>query len=1135
MASKKILFNNNWSFAKFPLNTAYEEMSASESFCSVAIPHDWMIYNTEDLYENSIGFYRKFFQASPEEFHTYILRFEGVYMNTKIYLNKELIFEWKYGYSTFDVDLTPYIKEENLLEVSCTYENPNSRWYSGAGIYRNVYFIDKDAAYIPMDGVYISSENTENDDFKVLIDCEVTASKPLDGKLVHKIYDADGLVVASVESYVPLCKEVYVKKLEAIVSNAHRWDINDPYLYKVETTLYAEDEIVDVITNPLGLRTIRFDSNEGFFLNERNVKINGACQHHDLGALGSAMNKTALRRQFAKLKEMGVNSVRTSHNMPSVELMELADEMGMLINSEAFDMWERNKTTYDYANYFPTWWKKDVRSWVRRDRNHPSIIIWSIGNEIYDTHAGNGYKWTLLLRDAVREFDYMHNGYTGIGSNFIEWEGAQKCSNELELSGYNYGEKLYDEHHKKYPNWCIFGSETSSTVQSRGIYHFPLSVKLLTYDDGQCSSLGNCTTNWGAKNPDVVIGKHRDRDYVFGQYIWTGWDYIGEPTPYFTKNSYFGQIDTAGFEKDTFYAYQAEWTDAKTNPMVHLMPYWDYNPGQLIDVVAYSNAPTIGLFLNGELISKKNIDHAHGEDIHVTWQIPYTPGEIMAVGYDENGVEIARDVQKSFEDPSKVCLKADKTTLLANTEDLIFVEITAVDENDTFVANARNRVNVNVSGAAVLVGLDNGDSTDYEQYKGTSRRLFSGKLLAILASNGETGEIKLTVESDGLKSGELTLNAVSSDVVPGSCFMTANYKSDEKHDIPARRINLKNLGTNKFNPDETETCVEFEVFPKNTTFPDVTVKALTLDGVEANFVKVEIEGNKALIKALGDGEFRLTASVKNGGELSDIISELEFEATGLGKATHDPYSFVPGIQYSSCSHDATLSFTGGAFMPTDGESWITYDNVEFGEYGSDEITIPLFCFEDEQPVWVYEGDIETGECLGSFLYQAKSWYNHYQDNTFKLSRRICGTTKVTLKFISQNRFSIKGFSFKKLEKAYNVLNAADNTRITGDSFTLTSDAITNIGNNVSIEFDGMNFTEGVKEITLYGRSNNEKTSMHILFREGDESIKQMVEIPYSDEYKEFTLPLSDVKTCGSVSLVFLPGSDFDLKWFIFKH
>ena len=1134
MASSKKLFNDGWTFAKFPLGSSYEEMSGSDSFNPVSIPHDWMISNTEDLYENSIGFYRRVLNLTPEELHTYIVRFEGVYMNSGVYLNHRLIKEWKYGYSTFDVILSDLKDGENILDVVCTYESPNSRWYSGAGIYRNVWFYDKDAAYLPLDGCYLSSENTSDDDFKLYIDCEVVATKPFDGKLVHRLMDAEGNVISEIESYVPLCKEVYIKKLELDISGAHRWDISDPYLYRVETSLYADDVLMDSLVTVCGFKTVRFDPNEGFFLNGRNVKINGVCQHHDLGALGSAMNKTALRRQFVKLKEMGVNSIRTSHNMPAVELMELADEMGMLINSEGFDMWERTKTDHDYGNFFPTWWKEDTKSWIRRDRNHVSVIIWSIGNEIYDTHAGNGYKWTILLRDAVREFDYRHNGYTGIGSNFIEWEGAQKCSNELELSGYNYGERLYDDHHKKYPNWCIFGSETSSTVQSRGIYHFPLSVSLLTYDDGQCSCLGNCTTNWGAKNTDVVVSKHRDRDFVFGQYIWTGWDYIGEPTPYFTKNSYFGQIDTAGFEKDTFYHYQAEWTSVSDNPMVHVLPYWDYNEGQIIDVCVYSNASTVGLYLNDEFLGKKNIDHLHSEDLKACWQIPYTPGEIKAVAYDEAGNVIATDIQRSFKDPAALRLAADKTELKADPEDLVFVTIDTVDNDGNYVANARNRVKVHVEGAAILVGLDNGDSTDYDQYKGTSRKLFSGKLLAILASNGETGEIKLSVESEGLKGASLTLNTIPSNVTPGSVFMTPNYESEEKREIPVRRIDLKNLGTNSFTPEDKETDVEFKLLPENNTYPEVTIKALTPDGVEANFVKVETQGNKAHITAFGDGEFRLTASAKNGSDLSEIISELEFTASGIGKATHDPYGFVPGIQYDRCSHEGTLSFQGGVFIPTDGESFLTYDNIDFGDYGSDEITIPIFIFEDEMPLSVWEGDAENGECLGSFTYRAKSWYNHYQDNTFKLSKRLTGTTKITFKFTSQNRFSVKGFSFKKFEKAYEVLKATEYTRISGDSFVVTEDAVTNIGNNVSIEFEGMDFSLGVKSVKIFGRSNNEKTSVHILFKEGSEITKQMVEIPYSADYEEFVLPLKDVRTKGSVSFVFLPGSNFDLKWFKFE-
>lgn len=1134
--SKKSYFNDNWCFKKFPLNTPYEEMSESASLAPVQIPHDWMIYDVNNLYEDSIGFYRKSFSLNKEENRTYIVRFGCVYMDSTIYVNNTAAFEWKYGYSSFEVDITPYVIDgENTIDVVVNYQSPNTRWYSGAGILRDVFFYDKATSFIPLDGLYLSSENIEGDDFKIYLDCEVVSTLPEDGVLTHEIVDKDGNTVLTLSSYVPLCNEVYINKQEGIIKAAHRWSTEDPYLYKVKTTLTVDGKEMDYLETSLGVRTVSFDPDKGFFLNGKHVKIYGACQHHDLGALGGAFNITALKRQFSKLIEMGVNSVRTSHNMPAEGLLEAADEMGILINTESFDMWEKPKTEFDYARFFPEWWKKDVRSWVRQNRNHPSVIIWSIGNEIYDCHAGNGFKWNMLLRDAIKEYDYRHNAFIGSGSNFMEWENAQKCADELELAGYNYGERLYDEHHKNNPKRCIFGSETSSTVQSRGIYHFPLSKTLLTYDDGQCSCLGNCTTNWGAKNVDIVISADRDRDFSFGQYIWTGWDYIGEPTPYFSKNSFFGQIDTAGFEKDTFYHYQAEWTDAKKAPMVHILPYWDFNLGQLIDVSIYSNAPAVALYLNDKLIGQKKIDHKHGLELEATFTIPYEPGVLRAEALDEEGNVIATDETRSFGEANRILLSADKETLLATPEDLIFVSISTVDKDGYPVLNARNRMNVKVEGAGILVGLDNGDSTDYEQYKETSRKLFSGKLLAIIASNGKDGEIKVTVESEGLEGASLTLNAIKADYPEGQVFMMENYASKEKKDIPIRRINLINEGSNELTKENPSTEVSLAFLPENATFSDIKVKALTIDGIEANFAKVEVDGNKAIVTGIGDGEFRLTASANNGSELSEIISELEFKVTGMGLATQNPYDFVPGIQYSDISHaDSKLSFQGGVHIPGIGELFATYDNIDFGEFGSDEITIPLFLFEDEIPVSVYEGDAYTGECLGEFVYKAKSIYNVYQENTFKLSRRVKGTTKITLKFNSVNRISVKGFYFKKPEKAYEKIDAVICSRITGDSFKINEDMIERIGNNVSIEYNDMNFDKGLSSITICGRSNNEKTSVHLLFTDSVNSEQQMVEIPFSKDIQEHKLPLQNTFMNGKVTLVFLPGSDFDLKWFKFE-
>lgn len=1131
------LFNDSWSFCEFDPDTAFADMNNSDRLYPVDVPHDWMIHHTNDLYRNSIGFYKKTFNISVTPGHKFFLAFDGVYMDSKVYINEREAFEWKYGYSSFEVDITPFINDgANTVCVSCNYASPNSRWYSGAGIYRNVYLIEKDCAYLPSGGIYFSSEPSEKG-FRVKIDTEIISSKEVAASIKHTIRDADGWPVYEGGTNITLLEGESLDKQSFEVCCPKRWDIDNPYLYRIKTQLYVGDKVIDEYEQNMGFRTIRFDCNEGFFLNERRVEINGACEHHDLGALGSAMNKVALRRQFEKLMAMGVNSIRTSHNMPAREVMELADEMGILIYTESFDMWELPKTEHDYGNYFPDWWQKDVTSWVRRDRNHPSLIIWGIGNEIYDTHAGNGLKWTRLLRDEVRKLDYFHNGYIGIASNYIEWENAQKCSDELELSGYNYGERLYDAHHEKYPNWCIFGSETSSTVQSRGIYHFPLETSLLTCDDAQCSCLGNCTTNWGAPNTDYVIHMHRDRKYAFGQYIWTGWDYIGEPTPYFSKNSFFGQIDTAGFEKDTFYHYQAEWTDYHTNPFVHLLPYWDFNEGQIIDVCAYSNAPFVELFFNGQSQGKQFIDHEHGKKLEGHWKLPYKKGVIRVLAYNENGEEIASDTQKSFDDPVRIVLKAEKDSIIANGEDLTFISISSEDSQGTFVANAKNRVEVSVTGPGRLVGLDNGDSTDYDEYKGTSRRLFSGRLLAIIASTGETGPIKVEVTSDGLESASLMLESVASNSEYVAPCTFRNKKSSENHEIPIRKIELINSGSNQLNKDFSETDVNFEIYPKNATYNNVTFKALTKDAVDANFVKIDVSGKTAHLTALGDGDFRLTAFAGNDKDHAEVISELEFSITGLGQATHDPYNLVPGCLYSSShSEDCKLSFQGGVFLPkpVDGVAFVTYDNVDFGDFGSDEVTLPIFSFHDDLDLEVWEGGYKTGECLVHGHYHAKTWYNHYQENVFKLSRRIKGTTSVTFAFITEDRISFEGFTFTKPKKAYSEVYATENARITGDSFTVTADAITSIGNNVSIEFENMNFDEGISSITVCGRSHKKITSIHILFTEGSTSSRQMIEIPYSEEYKEFSLPLETVSCNGKISFVFLPGSDFDLKSFKFN-
>ena len=469
--SKMTLLCDNWEFSKNPIDTEYSD---NLKWARVDIPHDWLIYNTKDLYETSTGWYRRILKMQKNG--RTALRFEGVYMDSKVYVNGQLVGEWKYGYSTFEFDITDYLNDgENLIAVRVDYRCPNTRWYSGAGIYRKVWLKQYNECHLVNDGIYISTE-----DGAVTVTAEV---ERLEGVSVAElsirrtIMDGDKVLA---EKTSPCCAfdkgripELvrrngcsYSVNTDVIeVKDPVLWDISAPKLYTCICEVIRGGEVVDCEEVKFGFRTVEFTTDMGFFLNDRHVKLYGCCEHHDLGALGAAMNRTALARKLTTLREMGVNAIRTSHNMPAVELMELADEMGFLVLSEGFDMWERHKTDYDYAGFFPEWVSTDVASWVRRDRNHPCLIGWSIGNEIYDTHADDrGQEVTSLLAGLVREHDYRSNGYVTIGSNYMQGENAQKCADILKIAGYNYAERLYNEHHKAYPDWCIYGSETLSLI-----------------------------------------------------------------------------------------------------------------------------------------------------------------------------------------------------------------------------------------------------------------------------------------------------------------------------------------------------------------------------------------------------------------------------------------------------------------------------------------------------------------------------------------------------------------------------------------------------------------------------------------------------------------------------------------------
>ena len=1125
------LMNDGWQFVSTEVGAGYEDALKMNGWAHVDIPHDFLIHDTHNLYKTQTGWYKRVLPLEKKDGERYILRFEGVYQDSTLFVNGAQAFEWKYGYSTFEHDITDFVQDgENLLVMRVVHESPNSRWYSGAGIYRNVYFKTVDHVRFASDGIYVTPEKKESG-WDVMIDSEVLADGVFEAMITHALLDAAGKEVARVQGVMENAG-ILTLTLQGI--DARVWDIEDPYLYTLVSELKAENA-VHTMSQRIGFRTVMMDTEKGFFLNGRHVKLHGVCLHHDLGALGAAVNKEATRRQMAIMKDMGVNALRTSHNMPSVEMMDVCDEMGILVDSEAFDMWERPKTRYDYARFFPEWYERDVAAWVRRDRNRPSVIMWSIGNEIYDTHASDrGQEVTRMLKAAVEKNDPHHHAPATIGSNYMPWEGGQKCADIVKVAGYNYSEHHYHNHHALHPDWYIYGSETFSIVQSRGIYHFPLSTAILAEDDLQCSALGNSRTSWGAKTYEKCITDDRDAAFCMGQFIWTGTDYIGEPTPYHTKNSYFGVVDTAGFEKDAFWVFKSAWNE-KAAPFVHIYPYWDFNEGQLIDVQVASNAPQVRLSLNGKDLGTQHFDREKGLKLVGVWQLPYEKGVLLAEAMDDAGRVIASESISSFGDAAKIRLACDRSALRADGRDMAFITISMEDENGNPVENANNRVRVGVSGPGRLVGLDNGDSTDYDPWKGTSRRLFGGKLLAMIAACEQAGDVVVTVESRGMASASISLKAVAAEKTEGVSCAYCCPESPENDEIPIRKLVLHCEGGTKLSKErKTFTCTA-EIRPANATYRDLSWRVTTKEGIDTNLAALSFDGASVTVEALGDGEFYLRCMAMNGGDHPEIISQIECSAEGLGPASIDPYEFVTGGLFTVAHGDIGTGNERGLCLATEGESAAGFENIDFGPIGSDEITIPFFTLNGAPyDISLYSGDpYNGGRKLGDFVYQKPSIWNTYQSETYTLGERLRG--KHDLFILGHNKMHMKGFRFKKYPRAYETVQAADCDAVYGDTFEKKQDGVYGIGNNVSLVFEDMAFGEnqGLR-LSLCGRTPIDKNTIHVQFLFDGGEQREIAEFAHAEDWQEQHFILPPVPEKCKVVFIFLPGCHFDFRSFRFE-
>jgi beta-galactosidase len=779
---KTTSFNDGWRFHLGDATNAQDAAFDDSRWRQLNLPHDWSIEGQFSekapagtgggALPGGIGWYRKMFTIdAAHKGKLVFIQFDGVYRNSEVWINGHYLGKRPYGYSTFQYELTPHLvygPKTNVIAVRVdNSKQPNSRWYSGSGIYRNVWFTTLDPVHVEHWGTYVTTPEVSEQSATVVVKTKVNNrannSAPVD--LTTTIQDADGRQLARViEKGVVARGERAEVSQELKLSNPRLWSDERPYVYKVVSRLTQGGRVVDRYETPLGIRTFRFDAEKGFFLNGKPVKIRGVCNHHDLGSLGAAVNPRAIERQLEMLKAMGVNALRTSHNPPAPELLGLADKMGFIVMDEAFDVWKIQKTKYDYHLDWDEWHKRDLEDMVLRDRNHPSVIIWSIGNEVMEQWSKNPTGGTISreLVAIVRNLDRTRP--ITAACNGVSRDNRVLTEGDLDLVGTNYHHAELPEFAKMFPGRPIIGAETNSSVHTRGSYAMPSDEIrrwprkeediLQLGPTYECSAYDNSTAPWGSAHEEhwKLV---KNRDWFSGVFIWTGWDYLGEPTPFPwpAVSSYFGIIDLAGFPKDPYYFYQSEWTNT---PVLHVFPHWNWRQGEQVDVVAYfNNADEVELFLNGRSQGTKR---KQGDDMRVFWRLAFEPGVLKAMSRKNGAVVLTKEV-RTAEAPAKIVLTADRQAIRADGSDLSFVTVKVVDKNGTSVPLADNLIRFEVTGPGSIAGVDNGNQISHESFKANQRKAFHGMALAIVQAKQKPGRIVLKATSDDLAPASVILNS----------------------------------------------------------------------------------------------------------------------------------------------------------------------------------------------------------------------------------------------------------------------------------------------------------------------------------------------------------------------------------------
>lgn len=804
-------FKKGWKFTREDRAENASVTCNDSKWQSVSVPHDWAIYGpfsidndkqnvaiaqdgqkeamehagrTGGLPFVGVGWYRLQFEAPDfKEGKTATLLFDGAMSHARIYVNGQEAGFWPYGYNSFSIDVTPYLKagETNTLAVRLENEVESSRWYPGAGLYRNVHLRIQEKAHVPVWGTNLTTPVVKQEFARVHLETEWSApagKSVADYRIETRILDAEGKEVA--QDARPGTKEdgTFFAQ-DFVVKQPSLWSPETPVLYTAETKVFEGNTLRDEVTTRFGIRSIEIIPDKGFFLNGKLTKFKGVCNHHDLGPLGGIVNEAGIRRQIRILKDMGCNAIRTSHHMPAPELVAACDEMGMMVMAESFDEWKASKVQNGYHKVFDEWVEKDLANLVRHFRNNPSVVMWCIGNEVPDQWNGNrGPKLSRMLQDICHRYDPTRPVTQGMDAPDAVVNNNMAAT--MDVAGFNYRPHKYAENYKKLPQCIILGSETASTVSSRGVYKFPVERRSMQkYPDHQSSSYDVEHCGWSNLPEDDWVW-HEEKPWCIGEFVWTGFDYLGEPTPYYTDwpshSSLFGIIDLAGLPKDRYYLYRSHWNpEAET---LHILPHWNWagREGEVTPVFVYTNYPEAELFINGKSQGRRtkdlsvnvenSADSASTADLkrqsryRLMWMdTRYEPGTLKVVAYDKQGKPVCEKELHTAGAPHHIELVADRTQLKADEEDLAFVTVKVVDKDGNLCPLAENEIRFKVKGAGSYRAGANGNSISLESFQAPKMKVFSGMMTAIVAASERPGEIILEASAPGLKKAVLKLQS----------------------------------------------------------------------------------------------------------------------------------------------------------------------------------------------------------------------------------------------------------------------------------------------------------------------------------------------------------------------------------------